>query len=103
MKSYWVYMVRCGYGSFYVGVTSELDTRVAKHNLGLHPHAYTYKRRPVSLVYAQEYSDPDEAIAAEKKLKGWSRAKKIALIAGDWNEIRRLATLRRADPSTRSG
>ena len=111
MKSYWVYMLRCNDASFYTGVTSQLDLRVAKHNLGLHAHAYTYTRRPVSLVYSQEFADPNEAIAAEKQLKGWSRAKKTALIAGDWNEIRQLAhsspadklTRRQAHPSTSSG
>jgi predicted GIY-YIG superfamily endonuclease len=85
-------MLRCADGSFYVGVTSALDRRIASHNLGVHPKAYTYSRRPVSLVFSQEFSRPGEAIAAEKQLKGWSRAKKIALIAGDWDEIRRLAT-----------
>ncbi len=122
MKSYWVYMLRCADGSFYVGVTSELDRRIAMHNLGVNPNAYTHSRRPVCLVFSQEFSRPDEAIAAEKQIKGWSRAKKIALIAGDWNEIRRLSnhhrstrltlrqgspfdklTLRQAHPSTGSG
>ena len=89
-------MVRCADGSFYVGVTSDLERRVAGHNLGVLPKAYTYSRRPVSLVHAQEFSNPDEAIAAEKQLKGWSRAKKIALIAGDWDEIQRLAAKRKS-------
>jgi predicted GIY-YIG superfamily endonuclease len=55
----------------------------------------------VKLVYAQLFSTPDEAIFAEKRLKGWRRAKKRALIAGDWNEIRRLAHVH--GPSTSSG
>jgi tRNA/rRNA methyltransferase len=85
-------MVRCADGSFYVGVTSALERRIAEHNLGVNTKAYTYSRRPVSLVHSQEFAHPDEAIAAEKQLKGWSRAKKIALIAGDWDEISRLAS-----------
>lgn len=104
-----MYMVRCADGSFYVGVTSALERRIAEHNLGVNTKAYTYSRRPVSLVHSQEFSHPDEAIAAEKQLKGWSRAKKIALIAGDWDEISRLASKGRrvrpstAHPSTSSG
>ncbi len=88
MKSYWVYIVQCADDSFYTGVSSKPDQRIAAHNFGIDPRAYTYTRRPVTLVYSQEFSDPNEAIAAEKKLKGWSRAKKIALVAGDWDEIR---------------
>jgi predicted GIY-YIG superfamily endonuclease len=94
-------MLRCADGSFYVGVTSALESRVAMHNLGVNPHAYTYLRRPVSLAFSQEFSHPGEAIAAEKQLKGWSRAKKLALIRADWAEIRRLAT--KPHPSTSSG
>jgi predicted GIY-YIG superfamily endonuclease len=90
-------MVRCADDSFYVGVTSELDRRIAEHDLGTLPKAYTHSRRPVSLVYAQDFSNPDEAIAAEKQIKGWSRAKKTALIAGDWHEVRRLAASRRSN------
>jgi predicted GIY-YIG superfamily endonuclease len=87
-------MIRCADGSFYVGVTSALDQRIAMHYLGRDPDAYTHSRRPVSLVFSQEFSHPGEAIAAEKQLKGWSRAKKIALTRADWGEIRRLATNR---------
>ncbi len=103
MKSYWVYLVRCADGSFYVGVTSALERRLAMHNLGEHPNAYTHSRRPGSLVFSQEFSHPGEAIAAEKQLKGWSRTKKIALIEGDWDKIRRPAnngTLRQAHPAS---
>jgi predicted GIY-YIG superfamily endonuclease len=109
MKIYWVYLVSCADGSHYVGVTSNLASRIAKHNVGVNPLAYTYTRRPVELVYSQEFSHVDDAIAAEKKIKGWSRAKKRALIAGDWDAIRRLARSGsahdegRAHPSTGSG
>jgi len=91
VKTYWVYMVRCVDESYYVGVTSEIDRRIAEHNLGLSRIAYTFTRRPVSLVYAQAFSNVDDAIAAEKRIKGWSRAKKTALICGDWDAIRELA------------
>jgi predicted GIY-YIG superfamily endonuclease len=101
-------MLLCKDGSYYVGVTSEIDIRVAKHELGLDRRAYTYRRRPVRLVHAEVFSSPDEAIQAEKRLKGWSRAKKDALIRGDWDAMRRLARSRRTfgamvHPSTSSG
>ena len=95
MKQYWVYMLRCRDGSYYIGVTSEIEIRVAKHALGIHPDAYTFRRRPVKLVYSEVFSTPDEAIYVEKRLKGWSRAKKGALVRGDWNAIRELAHARR--------
>jgi len=91
MKTYWVYIVRCADESFYVGVSSEIDRRIAEHVLGTSRTAYTFTRRPVTLVYSQAFSNVDDAIAAEKQLKGWSRAKKHALICGDWDAIRRLA------------
>jgi len=91
VKQYWTYMLRCRDGSYYVGVTSEIEIRVAKHALGLDPDAYTFRRRPVKLVYTEVFYRPDEAIHAEKRLKGWSRAKKEALVRGDWDAIRELS------------
>ena len=98
MRSYWVYMVRCSDGSFYVGITNDAERRVGEHNYGLDPRCYTFTRRPVELVHASEFHWIHEAISWEKQLKGWSRAKKLALIEKDWDEISRLAHLR---PSTR--
>ena len=87
MKRYWVYMVRCRDRSFYVGVTNDVDTRVAQHNFGIDETAYTYTRRPVVLVFCSEFADVWDAIRFEKQLKGWSRKKKLALIRGDWARI----------------
>jgi predicted GIY-YIG superfamily endonuclease len=101
-----VYMLQCRDGSYYIGVTSELDIRLAKDALGIDPNAYTFRRRPVKLVYSEVFSTPDQAIYVEKRLKGWSRAKKAALVRGDWNAIRALARSRCeivAHPSTSSG
>jgi putative endonuclease len=91
VKQYWAYILECRGGSYYFGVTSNVDVRVAQHASGWDPACYTHNRRPVKLMYAQSFSTPDEAIFAEKRLKGWSRAKKRALIARDWNEVRRLS------------
>jgi putative endonuclease len=93
-------MVECADGSFYVGVTNNVDRRIAEHNIGWDPTAYTHERRPVRLVYADNFHWIEDAIAWEKQLKGWSRAKKIALIEGDW---KRIQCLSRDHPSTSSG
>jgi putative endonuclease len=91
MNTYSVYMLLCWDGSYYVGVTSNLEARLAEHQSGTDLECFTRIRRPVLLVYSETFAAPDEAIAAEKRLKGWSRAKKRALIAGRWDEIARLA------------
>ena len=104
VKQYWTYMLLCRDGSYYIGVTSELETRLAKHALGIDERAYTFRRRPVKLVHAEMFYTPDEAIHAEKRLKGWSRAKKDALVRGDWAAIRVLSRSRRpsyADADTK--
>ena len=84
-------MVICDDGSYYVGVTNDVERRVAEHNYGLDPRSYTFKRRPVELVYCAEFGEVDDATLWEKQIKGWSRAKKAALIRGDFEKIRRLA------------
>ena len=90
MKPFWLYMLRCRDGSYYVGHTDDLEKRVAEHQAGAIP-GHTHGRRPVELVYAAEMVTRDEAIQRERQLKGWSRAKKEALIASDWNRIHELA------------
>jgi putative endonuclease len=91
VKQYWVYLLRCSDRHYYAGVTSKLETRVAEHQAGIDPWCYTFGRRPVELVFSASFSTPDEAIAAEKRLKGWGRAKKEALVRGDWVAIRELS------------
>lgn len=88
--SFWVYMLRCSDGSYYIGQTDDLEQRIGEHQQGAIP-GYTHNRRPVTLVYSQEFSTRDEAIAAERQIKGWSRAKKEALIEGDWKRVQQLA------------
>ena len=70
--------------SFYVGHTDDLDARVGAHQSGRIP-GYTSSRLPVKLVWADEFPTRYEALQAERQIKGWSRAKKLALIRGDWN------------------
>lgn len=81
----YVYMLRCADGSFYIGSATGEDTskRVDEHNAGAYP-GYTYSRRPVVLVWSEYFERITDGIAAERQLKGWSRAKKEALIRSDW-------------------
>lgn len=93
MKIY-LYIVACSDQSYYTGVTSHLERRIAEHNSGKNPEAYTFNRRPVELLFAAEYSDPFVAFEWEKAIKGWSRAKKEALIRGDWDMLQALSECR---------
>jgi putative endonuclease len=86
-KSYFVYMLLCDDGSYYTGISHDVDRRAAEHNEGIDPRCYTFTRRPVRLVYAAEFHEVEDAIAFEKRLKGWSRKKKAALVRGDWAAI----------------
>ncbi|MGN6850121.1 MAG: GIY-YIG nuclease family protein [Sphingomicrobium sp.] len=83
-------MLRCADGSFYVGHTDDLEVRFGAHQSGL-MKGYTQKRRPVTLVWQQEFAERDEAFRAERRIKGWSRAKKEALIRGDWDALQLLS------------
>jgi putative endonuclease len=90
----WLYILRCADGSYYVGTTRKsLDERLGEHNAGLYD-GYTARRRPVTLVFAQHFETITDAIAAERQVKGWSRAKKEALIAGNWERVAELAKRR---------
>ena len=87
----WAYMLRCADDSYYVGCTTDLDGRLGHHIAGTHG-GYTAARRPVQLVWADEFQTIHDAIDAERRIKGWSRAKKEALIRGDGDAIQRLAS-----------
>ena len=89
-KSYFVYMLRCSDDSYYIGLTSDLSKRISEHESGVLSSAYTYSRRPVQLVWAGEFPTHEEAFAFERQIKGWSRAKKIALIDWDWDKIHQI-------------
>ena len=87
------YMLRCRDGTYYVGHTDDLDFRLAQHQAGA-LGGYTATRLPVTLVWSDSFLSRDDAFWMERKLKGWSRAKKEALIAGDWAAISALARSR---------
>lgn len=86
---FYVYILRCADGSYYAGHTGNLPQRVAQHERGEVP-GYTHKRRPVELVFADEFPARIDARERERQIKGWSRARKEALIRGNWSRLRRL-------------
>lgn len=97
-----MYILRCADGSYYTGHTDNLERRFHEHQSGTIKD-YTYSRRPVELVYHQYFSTRDEALHAERKIKGWSRKKKEAMMRSDWTEVSRLSREKSIRPSTSSG
>jgi putative endonuclease len=89
----WVYILKCRDGSYYTGSTTNLEHRLAEHQSGAY-EGHTYSRRPVTLVFSYETSTLDDAFQLERQIKGWSRAKKEALIAGRYDLLPELARSR---------
>ena len=94
MKTYFVYILQCADGSYYTGLTNNLELRLEQHNSGTNPASYTYRRRPVFLAFNQDFSDVNQVILFEKKIKKWSAKKKKALIDGDFDLLQILAECR---------
>jgi putative endonuclease len=98
-----MYILRCADNSYYVGSTVNLEYRLRQHQDGRGAE-YTKRRLPVELVYACEFARVVEAFAAEKKVQGWSRAKREALIAGELALLPDLSSRdvrRRSQPQSR--
>jgi putative endonuclease len=91
MKQYFVYILLCSDNSYYTGITNNLERRLYEHENGIDPRSYTFKRRPVKLVFQEMFTEVTQAIAFEKQVKGWRRAKKEALINGNWDLLPELS------------
>ena len=91
--SFYAYMLRCADGSCYTGQTDNLERRLASHQAG-EIAGYTSVRLPVELAWSETFSSREEALGAERQIKGWSRAKKEALIERDWDKLRELSRSR---------
>ena len=91
MKSYYVYILKCSDELYYVGITNNISRRLEEYNKGLNPTCFTFKRRPLKLVFQQDFNDVKQAIFFEKKIKKWSAKKKIALIDGDFDMLKILS------------
>ena len=88
--SFYTYMLHCADGKYYVGHTDNLEARIAQHQSGMFG-GYTLRRRPVELVWSENFQSRLEALNVERQLKGWSKGKKAALAAGDWDKVSELA------------
>ena len=96
MKTYYVYILKCADGLFYTGFTNDISRRFNEHQQGLNKSCFTFKRRPLELIFHQEFNDVKQAIYFEKKIKGWTRLKKQALIKGDFDMLQILSECRNA-------
>lgn len=91
MKAYYVYILKCSDNSYYTGITSNLLKRLQEHELGNYQDSYTHTRRPLELVFYCEFTNVELAIEKEKQIKKWSKAKKEALIKGEFEKLPNLA------------
>jgi putative endonuclease len=94
----WLYILKCADGSYYAGSTTNLSLRLTQHQAG-EGSVYTRGRLPVELVYVQEFQSEHEAFLRERQVKGWSRAKKEALIDGDFEALVELSRSRAVSKS----
>ena len=96
MYFYYVYILKCSDDSYYTGITNNLEKRIVEHKYGKHIDCYTYKQRPLEVKFDETFNDVLQAIYFEKKIKKWTRAKKEALIDGDFDMLQILAECRNA-------
>ena len=96
---FWVYILECADSSYYTGHTDNLELRISQHQHNL-TGGYTSTRLPVRLAFSQSFPTRVEAIISERQIKGWSRAKKAAMIKGDWLEVSSLAGGSTSSPRT---
>ncbi len=92
MMAFHVYMLECSDRTIYTGHTDNIEARLGAHHRGMF-RSYTSRRRPLRLLFVEEFPSREEALAAERQIKGWRRSKKLALARGDWDEIQRLARM----------
>lgn len=100
--AFWVYILRCSDRRYYTGQTDNLEYRFSQHQAGGYCD-FTSRRRPVQLVWSQDFQTRFEALQAERQIKHWSRAKKEALIRGDWAALSYFAKPPSERPSTSLG
>ena len=101
MNEYYVYILYCADGSYYIGVTNDYQHRLWQHQEGIDSQCFTFRRRPVELVYIGIFGDTNEAISREKQVKRWTRKKKEALIRRDDAALKKFSKRRGGRPSPR--
>ena len=100
--AFWTYILKCSDGRYYTGHTDNLEIRIAQHQAGGYCD-FTTRRRPVQLMWSQDFATRIEALEAERRIKPWSRAKKEALIRDDWAAVSFYARPPKERPSTSLG
>ncbi|MFY0603554.1 MAG: GIY-YIG nuclease family protein [Flavobacteriaceae bacterium] len=96
MNLYYVYILKCSDSFLYVGITNDIERRFEEHQKGLNKTSFTYKRRPLELIFSQDFNDVEQAIRFEKKIKKWSSKKKLALANENFDMIEILSECRNA-------
>ncbi len=90
MEYFYVYIIKCCDSSYYTGHTDNIEKRIYEHKYKKYD-SYTSSRLPIEVVYVQTFASRDAAFVAERRIKGWTRKKKEALIAKKWNNLRKYA------------
>jgi len=103
MRLYYVYILASRNRVLYIGITRDLGKRISEHRSGFYPRSFVAQYKVTQLVYFEEFTDVRQAIAREKQLKSWRRAKKIRLIESMNPEWLDLAPPFHPGPSLRSG
>lgn len=94
LKAYYIYILECSDGLLYTGFTNNISRRIEEHQLGRNSQSFTFKRRPVKLIFHQCFNDVEQAIYFEKKIKRWSAEKKRALAGDDFDMLQMLSECR---------
>jgi len=92
---FYLYVLKCVNGAYYVGHTDNIEQRLSEHHLGLINNCYTKNKRPLELMFLQDFPTRDAAFHAERQIKGWSRQKKEAFMQDDWEKIKELNFLQK--------
>ena len=85
--NFYFYILKFADGKYYTGITNNLERRFEEHQQGINKNCYTFSRRPLELMYNINFTNPEEAIKWEKKIKDWSWKKKEALMTENWNDL----------------
>ena len=98
MKPFFLYILKCNDGSYYIGHTDNVEKRISEHKNSFYENAYTSTRLPFEVAKVEIFSMRYEVLVAERKIKKWNRKKKEAYIQGDWELLTLLAKRKKREP-----
>ena len=93
MEYFFMYMLQCSDGSFYISHTDDIESRISAHRIGFYS-CYTKSRLPIKVVFVQTFTSRNEAFRAERKIKKWNREKKIAVPSASFDTLHFVFALR---------